>query len=207
MDMTGKVLAIPPVEGLTFDEDSHIYRVNGLEVPSVSAIMEPLSRAKYNGINARTLERAAAKGTAVHDAIENYIKFGIVDVPAEHRGYFEAFLGWWKAYNPVVVASEVRLYNKLIGYSGTADLVAYVEDVLTLIDYKSTYSVSEMTCGVQLEAYTRALNTMGIEIGAKKILHLQKDGRFKYIGFDMNDLERWRVFTACKTVHDYIKAA
>ena len=49
--------------------------------------------------------------------------------------------------------------------------------------------------------------TMGVEAKAKKILHLQKTGRFKYIDFKMNDTERWRVFTALKTVHDYIKAA
>ena len=48
---------------------------------------------------------------------------------------------------------------------------------------------------------------MGVEAKAKKILHLQKTGRFKYIDFKMNDIERWRVFTALKTVHDYIKAA
>lgn len=122
-------------------------------------------------------------------------------------GYFSAFLSWWDTYKPVVVASETRLFNSLLGYAGTADLIAYVEDELTLIDFKSTYSVSEMTCGVQLEAYARALLTMGIEVRAKKILHLQKTGRFKYIGFKMNDTERWRVFTALKTVHDYIRAA
>lgn len=122
-------------------------------------------------------------------------------------GYFGAFLDWWNTYKPVVVASEVRLFNSLLGYAGTADLIAYVEGELTLIDFKSTYSVSEMTCGVQLEAYVRALMTMGVEAKAKKILHLQKTGRFKYIDFKMNDIERWRVFTALKTVHDYIKAA
>lgn len=207
MDTMDKLLTIPAVEGLTFDEDAHIYRVDGLEVPSVSAIMEPLSRAKYNVINARTLEKAAAKGTSVHNGIENYIKFGIEDVPEEHQGYFQAFLDWWKEYRPVVVASEVRLYNCLLGYAGTADLVAYIGDMLTVVDYKSTYTVSEMTCGVQLEAYARALTSMGVEPEAKKILHLQKNGRFKYIDFKPNDLERWRVFTALKTVHDYIKAA
>lgn len=207
MDTMDRTLAIPAVEGLTFDEDAHIYRMDGLEVPSVSAIMEPLSRAKYDGINTRTLEKAAAKGTSVHNGIENYIKFGIEDVPEEHKGYFDAFLDWWGQYKPVVVASEVRMYNNLLGYAGTADLIAYIEDALTLVDYKSTYKVSEMTCGVQLEAYARALISMGVEPKAKKILHLQKDGRFKYIDFRPNDLERWRVFTALKTVHDYIKAA
>lgn len=207
MDTMDKVLTIPEVPGLTFDEDSHIYRMDGLEVPSVSAIMEPLSRAKYSGISAKTLANAAEKGTSVHNGIENFIKFGIVDVPEEYKGYFEAFLKWWDQYKPVVVASEVRLFNQAYRYAGTADLLAFVEDILTLIDFKSTYTVSEMTCGVQLEAYARAAISMGVEPKAKKILHLQRDGKFKYIDFKLNDLERWRVFTALKTVHDYIEAA
>lgn len=207
MDTMDKVLTIPEVPGLTFDEDSHIYRMDGLEVPSVSAIMEPLSRAKYSGISAKTLANAAEKGTSVHNGIENFIKFGIVDVPEEYKGYFDAFLKWWDQYKPVPVASEVRLFNQAYRYAGTADLFAFVEDILTLIDFKSTYTVSEMTCGVQLEAYARASISMGIEPKAKKILHLQRDGKFKYIDFKPNDLERWRVFTALKTVHDYIEAA
>lgn len=133
-------------------------------------------------------------------------ELGIEDVPEEHQGYFQAFLDWWRQYNPVVVASEVRLFNNQLGYAGTADLIAYVEDALTLIDYKSTYSVSEMTCGVQLEAYARALASMGVEVKAKKILLLQKTGRFKYIDFKPNDLKRWKVFNALKTVYDYTKA-
>lgn len=207
MVTTDKLLTIPEVEGMTFDEDAHIYRVDGLEIPSVSAIMEPLSKAKYRGISAKTLERAAEKGTSVHNGIENFIKFGIEDVPEEHQGYFNAFLDWWKQYNPIVVASEVRVYNAALGYAGTADLIAFIEDELAVVDFKSTYTVSEMTCGVQLEAYARALQSMGVAVEAKRILHLQKEGRFKYIPFKKNDLERWRVFTALKTVHDYIKAA
>lgn len=76
---------MPEVPGLEFDEAGHIYRLDGIIIPSVSAVMAPLSKVKYDGINSRTLEKAAGKGTAVHNAIENWLKFDIEDVPPEHQ--------------------------------------------------------------------------------------------------------------------------
>ena len=156
MATTDRLTEIPAVEGLEFDDRTHTYTLDGLVIPSVSAIMEPLSRVKYRGISERTLDRAADKGTAVHNSIENWIKFEIEDIPPEHAGYFDAFREWWDRFRPAVVGSEVRICHRLMRYGGTADLVAYIEDELTLVDYKSTYVVSDMTCGVQLEAQSRA---------------------------------------------------
>ena len=84
MDMT---VEVPELPELTFDEASHIYRLNGDIIPSVSKLMEPLKDQCYGGISKRTLENAAIKGSAVHNSIENWIKFGIDDIPSEHRGY------------------------------------------------------------------------------------------------------------------------
>lgn len=206
MDTTDRITEIPEVAGLEFDDPTHTYRLDGLIIPSVSAIMAPLSRAKYSGISERTLERAADKGTAVHNSIENWIKFGIEDIPSEHIGYFKAFQDWWDRFKPVVVGSEIRICHPLMRYGGTADLVAYIEDELTLVDYKSTYVVSDMTCGVQLEAYAQALASMGIKVQRKKILHLKKDGQYVFLNYPANDMARWRVFGALKTVYDYIES-
>ena len=52
---------IPQFPELTFDERSHIYRLDGLVVPSVTTIMQPLSRAHYGGIDQDVLERAAER--------------------------------------------------------------------------------------------------------------------------------------------------
>ena len=54
MDTTDKVLEIPAVEGLEFDDATHTYRIDGLVIPSVSAILGPLSKAKYAGIHRRS---------------------------------------------------------------------------------------------------------------------------------------------------------
>lgn len=205
--MADKILSAPEFPELVFDETPHIYLLDGIQIPSVSNVMEPLNKAKYDGISEKVLERAADKGTAVHNCIENFLKFDIVDIPSEHRGYMDAFLDWWNLMNPSVVGSEIRVYHRILRYAGTCDLLCYIGDELNLIDFKSTYSVSEMTCGVQLEAYAQALASHGIKVDRKRILHLKRDGNHKVFDFHANDASRWRVFGACKTVYDYVHAA
>jgi hypothetical protein len=196
---------LPEMPELTFDDARHTYRLDGIIIPSVSTIMEPLSNAKYKGISESTLSRAADKGTGVHNAIENWTKYGIEDILEEHRPYFDAFLQWWEETKPEVVGSECRVYHKLMRYGGTIDLLAYIDGKLTLVDYKTTYKVSDMTCGVQLEAYAQACASHGIKVERKRILHLTKKGEFEYRPYPDMDPERWRVFGALKTVYDYLQ--
>lgn len=203
MDTTVK---IPEMPELRFDEKSHIYRLDGVEIPSVSRVMEPLKASSYAGISEKTLARAADKGSSVHNSIENWLKFGIDDIPEEHRPYFDGFLEWWDEYQPEVVASEVKTYHKLMRYGGTIDLLAYIGGKLTLIDFKTTYRLLEKSCGVQLEAYAQALASHGITVEEKYILHLKKDGKWAYPEFPAKDPVRWRVFSALKCVYDYTVA-
>lgn len=58
MDTTVK---IPDMPELRFDEKSHIYRLDGVEIPSVSKVMEPLKASSYAGVSEKTLARAADK--------------------------------------------------------------------------------------------------------------------------------------------------
>lgn len=201
-----RITAVPEMPELTFDDATHIYRLDGVEIPSVSRIMEPLKSATYAGVSEKTLQRAANRGTSAHNSIENYIKFSIEDVHPEHRPYFDAFLEWWAKNNPVVVGSEIRVYHKILRYGGTIDLLCYIGDKLTLIDFKTTYSVSDMSCGVQLEAYEKALASHDIFVDQKMILHLKKDGKHKELPYPANDSRRWRAFGGLKVVYDYIQS-
>lgn len=192
--------------GLVFEETQHIYTLNGMTIPSVSTIMEPLNADKYSGISQATLDNAANKGTAVHDCIENWIKFDFLDIPPEHQSYIDGFMEWWHKNSPKVIGSELRLYHKLLGYGGTCDLLADISDLRTLVDYKSTYVLSDMTCRVQLEAYAQALLSHGIKIDQKMILHLKKDGTAVPKIYPAKDPEAWRVFGSLKCVYDYIQS-
>lgn len=93
--MTATMVRVPELPELTFEEKRHIYRLDGVQIPSVSKLMEPLKASCYAGVSNRTLENAAKKGTSVHNSIENWLKFGIEDIPAEHRGYYNGFREWW----------------------------------------------------------------------------------------------------------------
>lgn len=197
---------LPEFPELTFDEESHIYRLDGVEVPSVTKIIEPLNREKYAGIGEKTLEKAANKGTSVHNSIEFFIKFGFADVNPAYQGYFDAFRDWWEKEQPVLVGSECRVYHPILRYAGTVDLLAYLRGKLTLIDFKSTATLSDMTCGVQLEAYAQALAKHGIQVEQKEILQVKKDGKYVERSYPANDGQRWRVFGSLKCVYDYIQS-
>lgn len=199
-----KVIEIPTFDEIEFDEASHTYKLNGVKIPCVSDIMEPLKNAHYSGISEVTLKKAAERGTILHNAIENWIKFGIEDVPQEYEGYFKCFLDFMKEKNPKILGSEVRMYHKLLKYSGTADLIADINGEITLIDYKSASVISDMNCSVQLEAYAQALASHGIRIARKGILPLRKDGKSQIVEYPAKDARSWNVFAALKTVYDYI---
>ena len=200
-------IQVPEMPELEFDDQKHIYRLNGVVLPSVSTIIEPLTAIKYQGINSNTLDNAARKGTAIHNSIENFIKFGFEDVAPEYRTFFDAFLEWWNDKQPIVIASELRIYHKLLRYGGTLDLLAIIDDKVTLVDYKTTYEVSDMTCGVQLEGYAQALLSHGIKVEEKQILHLKKDAKHKVHKYPGADANRWRVFGSLKNVYDYIQSS
>ena len=54
---------------LEYDDESHTYIVDGVIVPSVTQILGVKFGNKYAGVNRSTLERAANRGTAIHEAI------------------------------------------------------------------------------------------------------------------------------------------
>lgn len=192
--------------GLDFNESTHIYLLNGEPIPSVTTLMKPLSDSFYKGIPEKVLDRAADKGSAVHNAIENWLKFEIIDIPDEHKGYFDAFMDWWNVRKPVLIGSELRLFHKLMRYGGTGDLACIIDGKRNVVDYKTTYTLSEMMLRVQLEGYGQALASHGFVVEEKRGLQLKKDGTWKEEIFKANDSIAWRTFGALKTVYDYTQS-
>jgi hypothetical protein len=67
---------------LIFREEDHKYFLNGEEIPSVSELTRFLSREVYDEADTIALDRAAEKGTAVHDALQTLDEKGEVEVPS-----------------------------------------------------------------------------------------------------------------------------
>lgn len=192
---------------LTFDEASHTYRLNGLIIPSVTTIMQPLSDAHYGGIDRAVLDRAADRGTAVHQAIENLVQFDILDIAPEFGGYVEAYRAWARDYDVRPFASETKTYHKLLRYAGTADMGCEERGVNTLVDFKTTSVIVPMLVGVQLEAYSRAQESHGIKYDNTVALQLMSDGTYRrYTGNDLPPkAECWKVFGSLLNVAGFIQ--
>lgn len=130
------MVEIPKFPELTFDEATHLYRLNGAELPSVTTVMKPLSTEVYGGVDEWVMERAAGRGTAVHNAIENWSLYGIEDIAPEYRGYFDGFLAWVQEMRPEVLGNECRLYHKALRYAGTADLSCIIKGKAVMVGRK-----------------------------------------------------------------------
>lgn len=196
---------IPGFPELTFDEGPHIYRLNGLEIPSVTTLMKPLNMEVYGGIDARVMERAGDRGTAVHNSIENWVAYGIEDIAPEFRGYFDGFLAWVTGMEPKVLGTECRLYHKILRYAGTADLPCIIGGQKVMVDVKTTAQLQEMLARVQLEAYVKGFESHGVSFEGKAILHLRRDGTYQYERYPLRDPEAWTTFAALLTVNSYIQ--
>ena len=79
---------------LVFREEDHKYFLNGKEIPSVSELTRFLSKEVYGEADPIALERAAEKGTAVHNALQTLDEKGEVEVDSEYDGYIAAYLNF-----------------------------------------------------------------------------------------------------------------
>lgn len=72
---------------MEFFEREHLYLVDGIITPSITQILNVKFGGKYDGIPAEILDAASKKGVALHAAIEDYAKTGIIpergEVPDE----------------------------------------------------------------------------------------------------------------------------
>jgi hypothetical protein len=140
---------------LTFEPESHTYRMAGRVVPSVTQVLSILS--DFSMVDPAVLEAAADRGTKVHAAID-----------LDNRGELEEealdpelapYVTQWRRFLAesgfTVTASELRLYHKSLHYAGTCD---------TLIGHRSSWVLDVKTgavpryVGAQLAAYQHALD-------------------------------------------------
>ncbi len=190
---------------LTFEEQEHKYIVDGNILPSCTQIMTPLSKEIYGDIDPEILRTAAERGTTIHEGYELYIDFLVEDLPEEYMGYLAALKKFLKDYDVKAIATEQRIYHKMLRYAGTADLIAKIGDDTVLIDYKTTSQVVRKLTDVQLAAYKKALESQGIKIDYTAILHVDQ-GNYKFIRVD-NDSEGYGIFLKLLAIHQYVQRA
>lgn len=148
----------PRDEFVTFNEQEHIYTVNGKEMISVTALVSSF----FERFDAeKTAQRMAAKnhcspeeimrqweeksllarklGTEMHASIEGYFMGNpIENVPADVRPLFSQFAA---DYNLQPYRTEWAIYDEDSGVAGTLDFLELKDGVYTIYDWKRSEKI------------------------------------------------------------------
>lgn len=169
-------------------EEEHEYLVDGLLVPSITQILKNKFGNKYDGVSKEVLNRAAALGTNMHQAIQEYEEKGLESELKELRNY--KFLK--KHYKWECVANEVPVIlfkDEVPIVCGRIDEVAKLNGEMGLLDFKRTSVLDKEYLAYQLNLYRIAYQQCyDTEIKFLKGLHLREDVR-KCINIPINENE------------------
>jgi len=161
--------------------------------PRVSAILSDLGFASGWG-TAYHLER----GTALHLAINMDLR-GRLDEDSVHPAVAPGFAAWRRfreQARPELIMAECELRDPLWRFQGHPDLIARINGMATLIDYKYTESPDLPYCRLQLaayahlwEAFTRSVPDLAYpSLSAAFVLQLTPSGRFQLHPLTLTDL-------------------
>lgn len=134
----------------------------------------------------RSRDISSVYGNDVHDLVEQLT----LDSNYSHNGEFQfhvdGWLAWMKEFSPTDLCPELSVLGVTedgLPYGGTADLFAMIDGVGTVIDYKTSKTLSESTVTLQMAALANA-ETVPFEISQAVALHLPRkfdaDRLFKY---------------------------
>lgn len=115
--------------------------------------LDRLKRSRYE-----ERDRAARRGTEVHRLAERIVVgegISYDDIPEEIRGHVESYVDFLNLTGAKPVLIEAVIAHRHVGYCGTLDLVADLDD-RWLLDVKTTRSGIYPEHALQLCAYARA---------------------------------------------------
>jgi hypothetical protein len=190
---------------LTFDEETHTYRLDGQVVPSVTQVIRPL----FASAQPFWKEEHRERGQKVHEATflydhDNLAPEAITD---DIVGYVDAYRRFREESKWRVIFAESRVYSQRYRFAGTADrlfLAPGIPPEYVLVDIKTSRTVSKATA-LQLAAYDIAATETaneGVRIAAHYALHLSPDGKYRLVRFD-DMAEARQAFLAALTLHNW----
>ena len=118
---------------------------------------------------------------------------------------FLSYLGWEKGHTIEPILVETPLVSEEYRYGGTLDLLACVDGVNTLIDFKTGKALYPEH-GVQVAAYYMLALEYGYTISKALILRIGRDESEGFEVKSVNNLEaNWEVFTHCLAIYELQK--
>lgn len=191
-------LELPPdvPSPVGFDEEHHIYTIDGVRIPSVTTVIDGL--VDYSMIPPLQLKWAADRGSAAHRAIElwDHHVLDVLALDERLAPYLDAWRAFCRESGWQTLRSEVRVYHPLYRYCGTLDKVGHLPgEPLGILDIKTTAVLHVDYCAIQTVGYQRAYNEANEERAKRRYaLQLRPDGRYQLEEFTqhMGDWQRFR---------------
>lgn len=177
---------------LEYDDDDHVYIVDGVIVPSITQMLSVKFGNKYDFVNKATLERAANRGTAIHKAIENFCKSGDQeDVKEVHN--FNFLMNY---YGLKVLENETPIIlfkDEAPIAAGRLDLILDNNGKTCVADIKTTSVLDKEYLAYQLNLYRLGYTqSYGIKVDELYGVHLRENKR-KLVKIPVNEAVAWNI--------------
>jgi hypothetical protein len=133
---------------LEFDNENHIYRLDGSIIPSYSQIAKDLGLIDYSHVRQADLDWKAQVGQAVHTAIflNNTGELDLDSLDEVVMSYFKSWLMFVELYQPKILTqySEKPICSVKWRYGVTPDIIAEIK-ALTDLEIKTVTSMNPVT--------------------------------------------------------------
>lgn len=186
---------------LKFYEENHVYELDGVVIPSVSEILRFLSREVYGDINTYILDRAAERGTAVHDATQQIDQAGACEIDGHLTGYVEAYAAFIRVEQPEWLYTEKPFAHPTMLYAGTPDRAGTIRGQRAIVDIKTNAAIKKPLVKAQLNAYRELLIPHGFTAEALYCLQLMANGKYRLYAAAIDNTE----FFSCYNMHYALK--
>lgn len=182
---------------LIFDPETHIYTLDGVNLPSVTEITRFMAY-DYKSDRPWLAEAVARRGTAIHEACM-MIDYGEEpEETAEIAGYLQAYRRFLQDYNPEWELIEHPMAAKDIGVAGTLDRYGIIRKKAVILDIKTGSVIHHEAVAAQLTAYRWLLwRDRGVTECDCMALRLDKSGIYELF----LEPDGGKYFDACKLLH------
>lgn len=151
-----------------FDQEQHKYydKRTGCELKGItSTLLRRLFPNKYKDVPQFVLQKAADKGSIVHEDIELTETLGTDPSTQEGKNYLQL-----KSENGLTFLASEHLVSDMENYASSIDLVFDVEDGLVdIADIKTTYKFDKESVSWQLSIYAYMLELNNPNVKVRKL--------------------------------------
>ena len=141
---------------IKFEENTHKYFLDGVNIPSVSALTKYALSEDFSNIPEDVLKKASDFGTEIHELLEFYEVTGN-EVEDEYKT-IESWKACKEANKIETISMEKIIFTD--DYAGRYDTLAFVNNELALIDFKTNRSYPKEHLEVQMGLYANAMKNV-----------------------------------------------